>query len=480
MSDHIIIKNNYIEIIFLILFIILLSLFIYCLFVNPAPFAMKNIPEKFRPTKDSNNIISVNKLMSISNYTKTNNKLLVTDKPIYLSKGLYVLIDEDLTKIENNDITNEINNNNNENEEGKIDTLQNTISVIDKVTNFLEISQDLKKSSQHYIDLITNFLSDNPDASKKWKDCLDYLGYFIQKINGKDGELPKLPEVPDINEIYDYLKFAITKVGGMSAILKRFQKRIKWDMIQGITENKASDGTPYRIVTNEVESKGSGKCTVYPLSWWQNCPNGQTPSGSRGWGENNACNKWYQYLSGELLCSEYKTNSDYPIQGNCEKIIEILDTLQSESVQKMISISVTAILSTLSLIPQLAGTLKTIQAIFKLTLPLVSGDYTWLINDLKDVCYNYTCEGNTKTNVCGNTPDTPGGEKKYCIPHVDDETLANRDCLVNQDCNTKPSGCCVDDSRKNDNTCLNNDKILLLKSDKSNFNNTLLKFSDYI
>lgn len=100
-------------------------------------------------------------------------------------------------------------------------------------------------------------------------------------------------------------------------------------MIQSI----ANDDKDYRkIDTSITKQKGSGHCTAYPLSWWQNCPEGSKPSGSRGWsnkGGDNACNKWYQHISGELMCSEFKSNYSVPLGGKCNEIIDTIRTVKN-------------------------------------------------------------------------------------------------------------------------------------------------------
>lgn len=88
---------------------------------------------------------------------------------------------------------------------------------------------------------------------------------------------------------------------------------------------------------------------------------GKAPVGSRGWNSNGACNKWYQHISGELLCSDYKTNFDKPIKGPCVTAIGILDP--SEETRRFVSNTLTSILDIVGLYPGAVATLKTISCI---------------------------------------------------------------------------------------------------------------------
>ena len=380
---------------------------------------------------------------------------VLEDKPVIFPKGIKIKMDAALTPISSKEIEDDMSNTKDKKE--NILSLITTINEITQDKSIDDMRKDLSdliiRSTQHYVQLITSFLAENTSAKAKWGEVLDYLYAWLQiYVEGKKGKLPPVPEVPDIGEIYDWLKYSITKVGGLSAILKRFQKRIKHDLIQSI----ANSNDDYRYIDPEAEKIPSGKCSFYPLSWWQSCPNGTKPVGNRGWSDEknekgeyvNACNKWYQYWSGELLCSPYATNYKLPVRGTCLKIIDAASLLENNDVIKIISISLSTILGALSVFPQVDAVLKTITAIFTLALPYVKGNYDWLLKDLKDVCYNFMCKVNgdrTTDTVCNGVKTADGKQATYCIPgSISDSDLASRDCddpSVN--CNTKPAGTCM-------------------------------------
>ena len=370
-----------------------------------------------------------------------NNKFIInlSDKPSYFPNGVKVAIDETLVKITTADIHNEINKNN---------VIIPFDELIKKFNSSVDV-KDIKDSIEHYSDLIHDFLIRHPKANDIWKNCYNNFVLFLQG-NPTD----KINIDLDINEIYNGIKIELTRIGGVSGILKRFQHRIKYDMIQAIANNDPE----YRQVDTTGEPTGSGKCTAYPLSWWQNCPAGKAPVGSRGWNSNGACNKWYQHISGELLCSDYKTNFDKPIKGPCVTAIGILDP--SEETRRFVSNTLTSILDIVGLYPGAAATLKTISCIFTLALPIM-GDWEWILKDLKDVCYNYICDGNTTDKVCG-------GAQKYCVPRYTDSEIANRDCSVDDtNCNKTVNGICTDELPKNEIKTFTTSKQHVLKP--SNF-----------
>lgn len=372
--------------------------------------------------KDNNGKLQNDTLDIASLATVANKRILVgsnkfiinlSEKPAYFPNGIKVALDENLVKITTVAINDEISTN------------HNIIPFNELIKKFNDKSEGIKESIEHYTQLVQDFLVKHPQAEKIWQDCYNN---FIAFLKGEE-TIPISIDL-DINQIYDSIKIELTRIGGVSGLLKRFQHRIKYDMIQAIANNDPE----YRTVDKEGEQTGSGKCTAYPLSWWQNCPDGKMPTGSRGWTSAGACSKWYQHISGELLCSSYKTNFEYPIKGPCVNAIALLEP--NDDTRRFISVTLTSILNIIGLYPGAAATLKTISSIFTLALPFM-GDWEWLLSDLKDVCYNYICDGNDNTTnkVCG-------GKSKYCIPRYSDSDLANRDCTIDKNCNTKISGVC--------------------------------------
>ena len=126
--------------------------------------------------------------------------------------------------------------------------------------------EKLKNNVSHYIQLITDFLSSNTNADQNWKNllkCLGYIDQILKKSNLSNlqqtykevkktlSELKNSEHPLDTKEIYDYLKFTITKLGGFSALLHRFQNRIKCDMIQSI----ANDDKDYRKIDTSITNQ---------------------------------------------------------------------------------------------------------------------------------------------------------------------------------------------------------------------------------
>ena len=239
-------------------------------------------------------------------------------------------------------------------------------------------------------------------------------------------------KLPDINQVYGWIKQELSNIGGISGIIKKFETRIKYDMIQNLINNETTNGSPYRTIPPGAEATGSGHCTAYPLSWWQNCPDGKLPAGSRGWTADGACNKWYQHISGELMCKQYTQNGAIRLGGFC-------DVITSDETAKKIAFaseSLSRILADLGLIPALSGVIRVVTEIFS---TLGKNDFTWIFDDLKDVCFNYRCTSdvNGATYSCN---DETGGTK--CCPKDLDSVLATRSC-PGPDCNNLAAGQCT-------------------------------------
>lgn len=462
---------------------------------SPSPStSTPGLPKQFLYNNDPTTI-DIATLSQSSNYKQEDDgsrDYVISNNPIYLANGLKIHLDEALVSVNNGAIPSVINDLSSDDTKTTITSLDGLVTNLKQIKTNTSNVDSSRDSIDHYIELITNFLGSNPDADTNWKATLKLLGDVRQIIDIKDWEQlgdvkPLLADienqankltVPSMDDIYNYLKFTITKLGGMSAILHRFQHRIKWDMIQSIANNDPN----YRTVPTGSTPVASGKCTFYPLSWWQNCPEGTIPVGSRGYNKDpaqSACHKWYQRLSGELLCGTVQNQYQYPINAkHCKSIITAGEALSNPNVQNILSVSLSTILSTLSLIPQLSATIKSITAIFKLAMPYVKGDYTWLLDDLKDVCYNYICAETTDADitaqkVCGSSSKTGG--PGYCVPKFTDNALANRDCLTDKlSCNTQPSGVCTNDPKtkpidKSTTLSMNNSETLYVLQDYSKF-----------
>jgi hypothetical protein len=425
-------------------------------------FALEGHPDTLQLSKLQ--VVALDNTSKVWNMIKT---------PVNFPNGIKIYMDKVLGEIPSSIINNNMENNK---DSKNIFPLSVVINAI--IKGIEDKFPELKDSVDHYAQLITEFLAHNPSANKLWRDTLDYLGRWIQGARGN--ELGPVPILPDINDIYNWVKYIISSVGGVSGILKRFQKRIKYDLIESIA-NTSGD---YRKLPKTMDTKWSGVCSIYPLSFWQNCPDGYKPTGkSRGWTENGACNKWYDHWSGEIECGKYNIDFEIPVGGTCKQIIDFFDNMENEAVRSMVSTSVSAILAGLNLIPSIAPIISIVQVIMKLAFALV-GDLTWLVRDLRDVCYNFTCndpifgeEGKQESKVCN-------GDSRYCIPAVADSVIANRDCATSIDCFTKPSGICVNTLPPSDLTLqkrdLNEIQSLLKSLSGIKITDKYYNYSDYI
>ena len=169
---------------------------------------------------------------------------------------------------------------------------------------------------------------------------------------------------------------------------------------------------------------------MYPLSWYQKCQDGSSESGSRGWGGDSACQKWYEHLSGEMLCKP--TPKNIVVNTDSDKICEF--TSDINLYHDKISQVITEILSLLQLIPSISSVILTIRSILSLSIQL-AGDLSWLMNDINDVCNNYKCNPEcVSPNICHG--------------QYSEETLVNRNCLSSPNCNNTESGVCEHDWNK--------------------------------
>lgn len=318
----------------------------------------------------------------------------------------------------------------------------------------LALVTDFRQGANHFANLLDGYLAKNDrNASLIWNE-VNAMFIFLNSLpiytppTGSDK--PVLPptltipvKLPDIDQVYGWIKQELSNIGGISGIIKKFETRIKYDMIQNLINNETTNGQPYRIIPSDAAATGSGHCTAYPLSWWQNCPNGSIPSGSQGWGKDKdkyACNKWYQHISGELMCKTYTQNDATRLGGFCDTITAAAGDPEFETklvkMKAFVSESLSRILADLGLIPALSGVIRVVTQIFS-----IAGNFEWIYDDLKDVCYNYRCveDKNKDTYACGG--GTTNSTKK-CCPMDSDSVLATRSC-PGLDCNNEARGKCT-------------------------------------
>ena len=356
---------------------------------------------------------------------------VLTNKPAWFPNGIKVYKDILLDQISNEEINKA--NPDGINEEDLSGLMIKAQAL--KKNPSTPVTDEDKARIQHYLELIEQFLVDNPDAAKEWDEVVQNLKYLW---NRGQGPPPPPVEKPSMGSIYKWAKYIISKLGGVGKLLRMFERRIKYDFINDVVSS-------YRTQTSG-EIAGSGHCTAYPLSWWQNCPTGSTAVGHRGWAKKgSACNKWYQHLSGELLCQKYDGAAQYksPVGGGCQTVLKVLSTgeklYKNPEVHTIVAKLLAMALSAASMIPHVGAIISVVATIIKLALPLL-GDFSWLLADFKDVCYNFGCEGNTY----GKDGQVCGGNSTYCYPaQPDDGVLAARDCPEDLGCLTEPSGKCM-------------------------------------
>ena len=291
-----------------------------------------------------------------------------------------------------------------------------------------------RQSAQHFASIFDGYLAhtSEADGGKLWQD-VNYMFMYLNSLPLAVSTTSKVVvqpydtknhQFPPIEPMYDWIKDKLIKIGGISAIIKKFEVRIKYDMIQDVVNN--AEG--YRTLdTAANDITGSGHCTAYPLKWWQNCPDGEMPVGSRGFDSNGgACHKWYQHASGELMCAKYKTTFTNRLGGNCD------DILKMAGLADAVPAYITRILGLVGVIPSLQGVLKVVSSIFK-----IAGDFRWIIADLVDVCQNYRCPQDVQSSTKACTGVDGGGPGMQCCPAVDDSVLARRKCGDPTDPNLK-------------------------------------------
>jgi hypothetical protein len=329
-----------------------------------------------------------------------------------------------------------------------LNNLLNHINNVD--TNLESVSIENINKSIMYTELLNQFLISNSNLSPETISNCQKILHNLNKYKSNNNQVNLIPlqslelseSSPLWEEILNWIKNILEKMGGVPAILLKFHQRIKYDFIQSVMDEQKSN------VNTSGDIFGTGHCTAYPLNLWQNCPSGSIQVDSRGWNKDptkSACNKWYQHLSGEMLCQKINTQDYYnkPLGGSCSTILKGISNLEklwgNPTIHDLIAKLLAMALAAANAVPQIAAIISIVQTIFKLVLPLLGSwkDYKWILDDFQDVCYNFICQGNNATTVCN-------GKYKYCYPQVTDtDTLANRNCDIDKNCNTKPSGKCL-------------------------------------
>ena len=259
-----------------------------------------------------------------------------------------------------------------------------------------------------------------------------------KSIPGPPGPIPNYNinnAWPSISTIINWLKQQISNIGGISGVIKKFETRIKYDMIQSLINNESVDGKSYRVLAPGTP-KGTGECTTLPASWWQNCPEGSVPVGWQGYKDDSshACHKWWQFGLGELMCQQLASVYTSRLGGKCDDLIKPDAKRDYDFAASIIA----RILSDLGLIPKLAGVIRVVQWIFSEGL----GNFDWIFDDLVDVCSNYMC-AQSVTGQEFACADSTGSTN--CCPAASDAQVASRACPSsdpNNFCLAGPAGQC--------------------------------------
>ena len=334
-------------------------------------------------------------------------------------------------------------------------------------------------SIRHYGDLIDNFLHSNPSGFSDWSKAWDALNTFIKNfLKDPQSAVNNLSQLghelfmdlkDGIQPVMTWIAHQITAIGGIGAILKKFEKRIKMDMVQSLIYDKiqknkditgGSAGTllPQGKVTKGADGKvtspadyidgarGSGQCTAFPLTWYQNCPDGYYPVGHRLWEPNNdkngqkdpnfsygpyACHKWWQFFGGELICANLKPEDIKNIQyglsqdaTNFEKWgawieaavtdADKIERFANSPLGHVLAGVVAKLFAALNAVPGAPAVLKVVTAIVRIAMKTVQiinpESFLWIYADTMDVLYNYYC---------------PTGKCKEPVPL---DTLVDRKC----------------------------------------------------
>jgi len=375
---------------------------------------------------------------------QTNGEYVLLPGPLVLPQGLRVAKDGILEHIQKQDP------NNNPIRTIHSKSYEDALKALESKPHSPEAQQEVNQ----YLQYFEGFVQDNKnttEAINNWQPVINHLKLLLQeaKTTKKTKLTPKTSPPPHWNDLWGWFKWIFVKHGGFFGLLSYFRHRIKWDIVNDVLHEKGYIQQGIGKVT------GSGECTACPASWWQSCPHGTVMIGARGWGNSGncnpspcACDKWYQHISCEGLCQAVELNYTVPVGFVCEKIVKGVELAQDD--WKKVGSRVVHTLSTAGVLPGLVKFLIGAAEVVSKILPIIGSDH-WLLDDIKDVCYNFSCECNdyTANKVCSSKiKDLQTGkqctESKYCVPHsLDFSSVASRKCPGNPGCLTASGGLCT-------------------------------------
>lgn len=148
------------------------------------------------------------------------------------------------------------------------------------------------------------------------------------------------------------------------------------------------DITPSSYACTESECGDPGGTQTPSFCPWSNT------SSQCGISEDGACNKWWQFAMCEENCVLKTTDTSVSIYKCDELLLAISD---KDKFQDIVSVVTTLLMQSTALMPPGLG--PVMQKLLKAAMG-IEDVLQWLLAEITDVCYNYTCENNNKTTIC--------------------------------------------------------------------------------
>jgi hypothetical protein len=155
------------------------------------------------------------------------------------------------------------------------------------------------------------------------------------------------------------------------------------------------------ISNNDIHENKA--CTLPPYAFWQKCPDGQIPVGSKGY-KNETCTHWYQKFSGSLLCMTVEPDTKLDIQSSesYKKIQDLysqyITTKNKIEANEIISELIADTLAYLDTFPKIKLAHNILKSIYKKYLSTFE-QVEDIFLDLVDVCNTLSCNNNSDCNV---------------------------------------------------------------------------------
>jgi hypothetical protein len=361
------------------------------------------------------NVLDLQKIQSCK--FDPNGNYYISNSPIYLKDGLLLYSDPKLEQISEKDIMNKLDQSDTYKFKYSIqDILSMKIDTIKNNKNDPIFSQDIKMHLQDITEYLKHNSSDEEiqDILNNMKKIGQYVDNLINDINDI-----KIKTTNIYSKFINWVKFIISRGGGLDAILESIRPTIKQqfylDMISLSTKN--------------ANNYSSGQCSLPPYQLWQKCPDNTIPTGSQGY-KNQYCNKWYQKFSGTLLCSSSSSTSSFDTLDSCKKIANAIKNFKNIDAifndpnsykSEIIKLIVHAIQTSISGIPQAVIVTNILTSIFHNFLQTYQ-QIEGILADLQDVCNSFSCANDS----CQFDP-------------IYVKTILSRQCSLNDNSSCPPS-----------------------------------------